>query len=125
MQNNTRVRALCCECGNLRTVSARYRRRDDAHSRDSGADARGWRMTATLRCSACGSGTVHALLRDDVPGFRDSAEERQWLTREQLMSLSSEITDRLALDDLTTDELRQLVAILVAVEARLEAATDE
>ncbi|ORA33622.1 hypothetical protein BST20_22420 [Mycobacterium branderi] len=75
-------------------------------------------MTRTIKCSACKTMTVHALLRDDRPDLRDTAEERQWLTREQLLRISAGITDRVGLEDLTTDELRRLIALLVAADAR-------
>jgi hypothetical protein len=75
MQEITRVRALCCECGNLRTVSANHRsRNDDNRSGECDDDARGWRVTGTLKCSVCGGKTRHALLRDDDTEFRDIAE---------------------------------------------------
>ena len=77
MSNTTpeRVRALCCECGNIRTVAAHYSGpRDgnraiecDPHHRE------GWRLTATLKCSACKAKTRHALLRDGDDS-RDYAE---------------------------------------------------
>lgn len=123
MQEITRVRALCCKCGNLRTVSTRYAYRVelgyDERSWDDGDDARGWRMTQPLRCSACKATTIHAVLLDAAaPDIRDGAETRQWSTREELMRISADITDRVGLDDLTTDELRQLVGILVAADAR-------
>jgi hypothetical protein len=75
MSEITRVRALCCECGNLRTVSANHRsRNDDNRSGECVDDPRGWRCTGTLRCSECGSKTRHALLRDACGQFRDFAE---------------------------------------------------
>ncbi len=67
MQDTTRIRALCCECGNLRTVAANHRGPRDANRTDetSDRDGRGWRCTVTLKCSACGTKTRHALLRGD------------------------------------------------------------
>jgi len=80
MSENTRPRvpALCCECGNLRTVAASYRwRYDDPESScDDGRDSRGWRLTRTMRCSACKAMTRHAILRDDDAG--DEAELREY-----------------------------------------------
>jgi hypothetical protein len=70
MSENTppTVRALCCECGNLRTVSANCSfRRDDNKTCDNDDrrhPGRFWRMTGTLKCSACKAATRHALLRD-------------------------------------------------------------
>lgn len=122
MQEITRVRALCCECGNLRTTAARWSRRGDAgRSYENPHDPRGWRMTRTIKCSACKTMTVHALLCDDRADLRDMAEERQWPTREELMQISSDIAGRVGLEDLTTDELRQLIALLRAAEARIDA----
>jgi hypothetical protein len=72
------VNALCCECGNLRTVSAAYcfRRGDPNRSTDGFGDhPRGWRYTGTLLCSTCGRRTRHAVLRSDQ--YRDSAETWQ------------------------------------------------
>jgi hypothetical protein len=43
MQEITRVRALCCQCGNLRTVSAKYSpRNDDNRSGECDGDPRSW-----------------------------------------------------------------------------------
>jgi hypothetical protein len=70
------VRALCCECGNLRTMSSRHSfgERDPNDSCDDGTHPRGWRMTGTLKCGVCKTSTRHALLRDDLPEHRDVAE---------------------------------------------------
>jgi hypothetical protein len=76
------IRALCCGCGNLRTVSADYRRRDDNLSFEDNLHPLGWRCTGTLKCSICRAPTRHAVLRDDDsdrPEFRDIAETRQHL----------------------------------------------
>jgi hypothetical protein len=75
-----RVRALCCECGNLRTVSSRHAGAcgDPDRSSDDGLHPLGWRMTITLNCGHCGRLTRHAKLRDGDP-YRDSMEERQTL----------------------------------------------
>jgi hypothetical protein len=76
MSEITRVRALCCECGNPRTVSANYKRRNDGNqSGECDDDPRGWRLTCTLKCSVCGARTRHAMLRDDA--HRDFAELRK------------------------------------------------
>jgi hypothetical protein len=68
-------RALCCECGQLRTVSANHNHRlDDNLAYDAGPQERnGWRMTGTLKCSHCGTCTRHAVLRDNYEN-RDNAE---------------------------------------------------
>jgi hypothetical protein len=76
------VRALCCECGNLRRVNARYRRYDDNLSYDDNLHPLGWRCTITLKCWICRGPARHAILRDDVsdrPEFRDIAETRMHL----------------------------------------------
>lgn len=81
MSENTRprVRALCCECGNLRTVSSNWSfRRDDNKTCDDDDrrhPGRFWRMTGTLKCATCKRSTRHAILRDDdIPEHRDGAE---------------------------------------------------
>jgi hypothetical protein len=70
------TRALCCECGNLRTVGADYwPPKDGNRTREEGfGDHRGWRWTGTLKCSVCMIKTRHALLRDGSE-YRDSAEK--------------------------------------------------
>lgn len=76
MTNYGRVRALCCVCGQQRTVSVGYSRYDDANQAwDDGANENGWRMTRTLKCAHCRALTRHALLRDGDPR-RDYVEER-------------------------------------------------
>ncbi|MCG7597829.1 hypothetical protein [Mycobacterium sp. PSTR-4-N] len=77
-------RALCCRCGQLRTVSAKHTFRwDDPATTLDGGDRdypeRGWRMTGTLRCGECAQPTVHAILRDSCdPEHRDYAERRDY-----------------------------------------------
>ena len=69
------VRALCCECGNLRTVSAKYSPpRDDNRATEFG-DPRLWRWTGTVKCSVCKTRTRHAIIRDNCPEYRDAAED--------------------------------------------------
>jgi hypothetical protein len=75
-RRNSMVRALCCQCGDLRIVSGSHIRRDGNRTVDDGCDARGWRMTGTVKCSVCKGRTTHALLRDDTPDCRDCAEPR-------------------------------------------------
>lgn len=69
--------ALCCECGNLRTVSTDYHFGIDDENRGNGLfmDPRGWIETGTLKCSHCGTRTRHALLNKE--GKRDYAEDYQ------------------------------------------------
>lgn len=75
------VNALCCECGQLRTVSADYSRyRDPNHADSDQGRTGGWRLTQTLKCSACGDRTRHALLRRHDAPYRDADEQRQqWI----------------------------------------------
>lgn len=73
-----RVRALCCKCGQLRSVSSVFVRRDDNLTYDDTEAKHGWRMTVTLKCSHCGRLTRHARLRDGDP-YRDSMEQCQTL----------------------------------------------
>jgi hypothetical protein len=76
----SRVRALCCECGNLRTTSAGYRKNDDNLTCDDNLHPLGWRCTQTLKCAICRIPTRHAVLRDNCePRFRDIAETRMHL----------------------------------------------
>lgn len=89
-----RVRALCCECGMLRTVGVRYRRRNDDNLSYDGRDAdpkgRGWRATGTLKCSVCRTDTCHAHLRDELtPEHRDEfeAETMNWWNQRRRRSV--------------------------------------
>jgi hypothetical protein len=72
----TTTRALCCECGNLRTVAAGYNPPldDNRTCEERFGDHRGWRFTCTLKCSVCMTKTRHAILRDGSE-YRDYAEE--------------------------------------------------
>ncbi len=72
------LQALCCECGQLRTVKSNYSfgDKDDNRSWDTLDHPQGWRVTGTLKCSECGARTRHALLRENND-YRDSAEHRQ------------------------------------------------
>lgn len=77
----THLQALCCECGNLRTVSGNYSFRVSDPNRSDGGEAfgdqRGWRATGTLLCTNCGKPTRHAVLRGEDDRFRDYAEKMQ------------------------------------------------
>jgi hypothetical protein len=118
-----RIRALCCECANLRTVSGNYSLPHDAnrtHESDPG-DHRGWRVTGTLKCAVCMTKTRHALLRDDdKPEHRDFAElrehERHAATndelREEAQRRISDIMGQLHLKDLTLQECGDLLEFL-------------
>lgn len=75
---NTRRQALCCECGNLRTVSPNYHRSNDPnYGYGDQARERGWRHTQTLKCEACQNRTRHALLRPTDVGDPDYDEKCQ------------------------------------------------
>lgn len=65
--------ALCCVCGQLRTVSVNYwfSYKDENHAGGFADDPRGWRQTGTLKCGACGQRTRHALLLPDGHGSHD------------------------------------------------------
>jgi hypothetical protein len=131
-----RVRALCCECANLRTVSANYSLPHDAnrsYERDPD-NKRGWRVTGTLKCSVCKTQTRHALLRDgEEPDARDFAELREHerhavirrraalrpletATNDELRTESirriRNIMGMLHLDDLTLQECGDLLELL-------------
>lgn len=74
----TQKQALCCECGNLRTVSADYYRMNDPnYAYGDHARAKGWRQTQTLKCDACNDRTRHALLRPTHIGDPDYDEKCQ------------------------------------------------
>jgi hypothetical protein len=111
-----RVRALCCECANLRTVSANYSLPHDAnrsYERDPD-DKRGWRVTGTLKCAVCVTKTRHALLRDDdKPEHRDFAEleehERHAVIGRRAASRRPETA---ANDELRTESIRRIRDIM-------------
>lgn len=81
-----RNRALCCQCANLRTVSASYRPWPDiSGSSDDHQHPDGWRCTITLKCAVCKERTRHAYLRDFLHDgrpdhLRDVAESLQHVT---------------------------------------------
>lgn len=71
------VKALCCQCGNLRTVSEDYSRYQDPNNAHSPQGRKeGWRKTESLKCDECGQRTRHAILHADGR-FRDWDEVRQ------------------------------------------------
>lgn len=86
---NARVPALCCTCGNVRTVSTGY---SAGHTQLSACESLpaatladcwsrgyylehepGWRCLTLLKCDHCGERTRHALIRDDE--HRNFAEQ--------------------------------------------------
>lgn len=72
------VKALCCDCGQLRTVSANYHFGNDQNRSDGYFyDSRGWSHTGTLKCVECGRPTRHALLRGEDDKYRDHDEDLQ------------------------------------------------
>lgn len=74
----TRVKALCCTCGEQRTVSDVYRRSNDPnyHHGPDGTAA-GWRLTQSLQCVNCGERTRHAVLQpEDRPNNYDERVQR-------------------------------------------------
>lgn len=74
----TRVNALCCACGTVRTVSSDHRRPNDPeHASSERGKAEGWRKTQSLKCDTCGNSTRHALLQPAAAPHRDWEEDRQ------------------------------------------------
>lgn len=72
------VNALCCVCGNLRTVSSDYSRwQDPNHASSAEGTAQGWRRTQSLKCNECGEPTRHALLYPADGRLRNWDELRQ------------------------------------------------
>lgn len=70
-----RTTALCCQCGQIRTVSSGYygRRRTDPFAEFNTSDSS--RSVVTLRCEHCRAQVSHAVLRVDPE--RDYAEESE------------------------------------------------
>jgi len=91
----TPVNALCCVCGNLRTVSSDYchRYHDPDHAGSTRGKAEGWRKTQALKCNACGESTRHALLNPADAPYRDGDE------RQQLIALGDPDTSKYAWSD--------------------------
>jgi hypothetical protein len=120
MNESTRVRALCCECGNLRTVSAKYKapRSDDNRSLECYDDPRGWRVTCTLKCSVCGTKTRHAMLRDACTVLhRDHAEMREAEMREyERVALIRRQAEMATNDELREEALRRIRNILTKLD---------
>jgi hypothetical protein len=129
-----RVRALCCECANLRTVSGNYSLPNDGnltYEYDYG-DHPGWRLTGTLKCSICRTKTRHAILRDHdeyrdfaelekrerhaVIGGRAALRRLETATNDALRTESirriQEIMEVLRLKDLTLEECGDLLELL-------------
>lgn len=77
----TRLNALCCICGNHRTVSSNHYTscKDPNSNYNEGNRAKGWKTTRTLKCDECGNGTRHAIIEDDGGVGRDRLEELQRL----------------------------------------------
>ena len=66
-----RFRALCCECGEVRSFSMRYAGGNQIGETRAAAE----RCTIDLKCGACGRRTRHAYLLDNLP-VPDFAETR-------------------------------------------------
>jgi len=62
--SSPRNRALCCICGELRTVAPSYRGRKPAGAEEPDPTAAPW--CRWLRCSACRIVTLHAVIADAV-----------------------------------------------------------
>lgn len=84
-QPTPRIKALCCTCGNLRTVNADYSRHQDPnHAESPRGKAEGWRKTESLKCDVCEERTRHALLHRTDGRFQD------WDERQQLIALGDD-----------------------------------
>lgn len=96
----TRLEALCCACGQLRTVSSDYGRygHPDHSDGDLCRNANGWRRTEPLKCDECGAVTRHAVL--NRPGSSDYDEnlQRIALGGENTSGWSNEYIERLRRD---------------------------
>lgn len=77
------TKALCCECGQVRTVSESANLRGKigdgpgplaiAAGAQYGEEAGAWRMIGLLKCSHCGALQRHAIIRQDE--HRNYAED--------------------------------------------------
>jgi hypothetical protein len=88
LSDPTLTRALCCDCGQLRTVKRRYRLGRFVPELGSGylmspqgrstyPFAQPWdRFVGDLKCSHCRATTRHAVVRDG-DDYADHAEERE------------------------------------------------
>jgi hypothetical protein len=74
-----RVNALCCVCGELRTVHEHHSssRFDENRAFSALGESQGWRCTKTLKCAACDEQTRHAVLMPADSPYRDGGEEQQ------------------------------------------------
>lgn len=96
-------KALCCQCGHQRTVSANHftsMKDPNAPYGDQGKSL-GWRSTRTLKCEACGERTRHAVLRGDDEKHPD------WDEFHQRIALGAPDTRRYPLDDESIKRLRR------------------
>ncbi|WP_373199857.1 DUF6315 family protein [Mycobacterium marinum] len=100
--------ALCCECGQQRTVSEGYGVLSDANcSYDTGDSEFGWRMTITLKCSHCRALTRHARLRSDDDPSRDYAEQCMY---QAAAANHADMLDHKLIDHLRRELLHRLQA---------------
>ena len=85
------VRALCCECGNVRTTSTYAAYGEPAPATADRLAALGYeptRCTVSRKCAVCRKQTTHAYLRDDL-----SPEDRQRRERSLSDALSPVVTE--------------------------------
>ncbi|GJO53979.1 hypothetical protein NJB1604_44690 [Mycobacterium marinum] len=118
--------ALCCVCGQQRTVSERYGVLSDAnHSSDRGDSEKfGWRMTVTLKCSHCRALTRHARLRSDDDPYKDHAEQCMYQAaaanradKRLIDQLRRELLDRLQANPPSTWPPELLRAVATVMDA--------
>lgn len=70
----TRMKALCCTCGSLRTCSRPRNHRTENYWLARPVDRDWHRETGDLKCDNCARVTVHAIIHPDGDRFRDHAE---------------------------------------------------
>ncbi|MDO0977189.1 zinc finger domain-containing protein [Mycolicibacterium frederiksbergense] len=94
--------ALCCVCGNLRTVSSDFSRYQDPNNANSSrGKTEGWRKTESLKCDACGERTRHALLHPADARFKD------WDEQQQLIALGDPDTREYPMGEQNIERLRR------------------
>lgn len=74
---STRMKALCCTCGSLRTCSRPRNHRTENYWFAGPIDRDWHRETGDLKCSQCNKVTTHALIHPDGDRLRDHAEQMQ------------------------------------------------
>jgi hypothetical protein len=86
MSEVTRVRALCCECGFLRTVSRCAHLRAFMGANIEPPTELG-RFTCNLKCGVCKAVTRHAVIRYGEPPQARNFAEREDYARNQFHSV--------------------------------------